>query len=128
MPELTHIGLDVHKETIAVAVLRPGTSECDECVIANTPAALRKLLPRYPDRAALRTCYETGPNRSVQVVSCRNVDGSRSSTTRSTSDDSVAALLACEPTRATACTSASVSAHATTSRRKGSRCNPLHLT
>ncbi len=30
MHELTHIGLDVHKETIAVAVLRPGTSECDE--------------------------------------------------------------------------------------------------
>ena len=61
MHELTHIGLDVHKETIAVAVLRPGTSECDECVIANTPAALRKLLSRYPDRAALRTCYEAGP-------------------------------------------------------------------
>ena len=61
MHELTHIGLDVHKETIAVAVLRPGESECDECVIANTPAALRKLLSRYPDRAALRTCYEAGP-------------------------------------------------------------------
>lgn len=61
MQELTHIGLDVHKETIAVAVLRPGTSECDECVIANTPAALRKLLSRYPDRTALRTCYEAGP-------------------------------------------------------------------
>lgn len=25
MQELTHIGLDVHKKTIAVAVLRPGT-------------------------------------------------------------------------------------------------------
>ena len=61
MHELTHIGLDVHKETVAVAVLRPGTSECDECVIANTPAALRKLLSRYPDRTALRTCYEAGP-------------------------------------------------------------------
>ena len=61
MQELTHIGLDVHKETIAVAVLRPGTGECDECVIANTPAALRKLFSRYPDRTALRTCYEAGP-------------------------------------------------------------------
>ena len=48
MHELTHIGLDVHKETIAVAVLRPGTSECDECVIANTPAALRKLRRPMP--------------------------------------------------------------------------------
>ena len=61
MQELTHIGLDVHKETIAVAVLRPGTTECDERVIANTPAALRKLFARYPDRAALRACYEAGP-------------------------------------------------------------------
>ena len=61
MQELTHIGLDVHKETIAVAVLRPGTGECDERVIANTPAALRKLFARYPDRRALRACYEAGP-------------------------------------------------------------------
>ena len=61
MDELTHIGLDVHKDTIAVAVLRPGTIECDERVIPNTPEALRKLLARYPDRAALRTCYEAGP-------------------------------------------------------------------
>jgi len=61
MEEPTHIGLDVHKETIAVAVLRPGTVECDERVIPNTPEALRKLLSRYPDRTLLRTCYEAGP-------------------------------------------------------------------
>jgi transposase len=61
MQESTHIGLDVHKETIAVAVLRPGESECEERVIANTPEALRRLLARFPDRAALRTCYEAGP-------------------------------------------------------------------
>lgn len=61
MQESTHIGLDVHKETIAVAVLRPGESECEERVIANTPEALRKLFSRYPDRASLRTCYEAGP-------------------------------------------------------------------
>ena len=61
MQELTHIGLDVHKETIAVAVLRPGSGECEERVIANTPEALRRLLARYPDRAALRACYEAGP-------------------------------------------------------------------
>ena len=61
MEEPTHIGLDVHKETIAVAVLRPGTVECDERVIPNTPEALRRLLSRYPDGAALRTCYEAGP-------------------------------------------------------------------
>lgn len=37
MNELTHIGLDVHKDTIAVAVLRPGTTDVDERVIPNTP-------------------------------------------------------------------------------------------
>ncbi|MDI6900888.1 MAG: hypothetical protein QMC79_04250 [Anaerosomatales bacterium] len=37
MNECTHIGLDVHKDTIAVAVLRPGTTEVDERVIPNTP-------------------------------------------------------------------------------------------
>jgi transposase len=61
MQEHTHIGLDVHKETIAVAVLRLGSTECDERVIANTPEALRRLLSRFPDRGALRTCYEAGP-------------------------------------------------------------------
>jgi transposase len=61
MQEFTHIGLDVHKETIAVAVLRPGGSECEERTIANTPEALRKLFSRYPDRGALRACYEAGP-------------------------------------------------------------------
>jgi len=61
MEEPTHIDLDVHKETIAVAVLRPGTVECDERGIPNTPEALRRLLSRYPDGAALRTCYESGP-------------------------------------------------------------------
>ena len=39
----THIGLDVHKDTIAVAVLPPGTTDCDERVIPNTPEALRRL-------------------------------------------------------------------------------------
>jgi len=61
MQEPTHIGLDVHKESIAVAVLRPGASECDERVIPNTPEALRKLLRRFEDADALRVCYEAGP-------------------------------------------------------------------
>ena len=61
MDELTHRGLDVHKDTIAVAVLRSATTTCDERVIPNTPEAVRKLFARYPDRSVLRTCYEAGP-------------------------------------------------------------------
>jgi len=48
MNQLTHIGLDVHKDTIAVATLRPDTIECDERVIPNNPEAVRRLLSRYP--------------------------------------------------------------------------------
>jgi len=36
MHQLTHIGLDVHKDSIAIAILRPGTTEVDERVISNT--------------------------------------------------------------------------------------------
>ena len=61
MQEHTHIGLDVHKETIAVAVLRPGSSAPDERVITNTPEAMRRLISHFPEREALRTCYEAGP-------------------------------------------------------------------
>jgi transposase len=61
MHQLTHIGLDVHKDTIAVAVLRPDTIECDERVIPNTSEAVRRLLSRYPDPSQLSTCYEAGP-------------------------------------------------------------------
>lgn len=61
MDNLTYIGLDVHKDTIAVATLRPSGVDCDERVIANTPEAIRRLLGRHADRALLRTCYEAGP-------------------------------------------------------------------
>ena len=60
MNECTHIGLDVHKDTIAVAVLRPGTTEVDERVIPNTPEAIRRLLSRH-DPHLTRSCYEAGP-------------------------------------------------------------------
>jgi len=60
MNQITHIGLDVHKDSIAVAVLRPGTTEVDERVIPNTPEAIRRLLSRH-DPLTARLCYEAGP-------------------------------------------------------------------
>lgn len=62
MHQLTHIGLDVHKDTIAVAVLRPGGVEFDERMIPNTPEAIRKLLSRHRDPSSVRVCYEAGPS------------------------------------------------------------------
>jgi transposase len=61
MNNCTHIGLDVHKETIAVATLRPGALTCEEQVISNTPEAIRRLIARMGDPALLRACYEAGP-------------------------------------------------------------------
>ncbi len=60
MYECTHIGLDVHKDTIAVAVLRPNTTEVDERVAPNTPEAVRKLLRRHEPETT-RLAYKAGP-------------------------------------------------------------------
>jgi Transposase len=59
MDQVTHLGLDVHKDTIAVAILRPDQNAPDERVIANTSEALRKLVARR--RGSVVACYEAGP-------------------------------------------------------------------
>lgn len=60
MNSVTHLGLDVHKETIAVGILRPDGVEPDVRNTRNTPEALRKLVTPM-DRASLFACYEAGP-------------------------------------------------------------------
>ena len=62
---ITYVGLDVHKDTIAVALAESGIrSDVREYgKIANTPAALKALaakLARGGGRG-LRFCYEAGP-------------------------------------------------------------------
>src|SRR3954447_3797278 len=61
---ITYVGLDVHKDTIAIALAEPGIrGEVREYgKIANTPAALRTLVAKLVRRGhALRFCYEAGP-------------------------------------------------------------------
>ena len=60
MNECTHIGFDVHKDTLAVAALRPGTTEVDERVIPNTPEDIRRLLSRH-DPTSTVLAYEADP-------------------------------------------------------------------
>ena len=61
MNQITHIGLDVRKDTIPVAVLRPNSTEVDERVIPKTPEALRRLLRRHDDPGSLHVCHEADP-------------------------------------------------------------------
>ena len=58
------MGLDVHKDTIAVAVAEEGKrgEVREHGKIANTPAALTKLVSKLARGGrALKFCYEAGP-------------------------------------------------------------------
>ena len=57
------MGLDVHKDTIAVAVARClPTKPSYFGEVPNTPAAITKLLHQLsPDGEVLNFCYEAGP-------------------------------------------------------------------
>jgi len=57
----TFVGLDVHKETIAVAVARVGQEPESLGTISNTPDAMAKLMRRLGPAKNLRVCYEAGP-------------------------------------------------------------------
>lgn len=55
------VGLDVHAETIAVAIAEPGRGEVRSLgVIPNEPTAVRKLIQKL-GKKDLRACYEAGP-------------------------------------------------------------------
>ncbi|MDQ3974282.1 MAG: transposase, partial [Actinomycetota bacterium] len=59
--EATHVGLDVHKDSISVAVLEPGSDSPAVDKIWHDEASVRRLVERFPQRARLRVCYEAGP-------------------------------------------------------------------
>jgi transposase len=60
-----YVGLDVHKETIAIAVAEPGRGEpVYRGEIANTPKKVERLIARLSeafDGGVLLFCYEAGP-------------------------------------------------------------------
>ena len=72
-----YVGLDVHKETIAVAVAEPGRAEPTyRGEIANKPKNVEKLVAKLSeayDGGLLLFCYEAGPCGYVlhrQILSC----------------------------------------------------------
>jgi transposase len=60
-PMMRHVGLDVHAETIAVAVAEPDGSVRELGVIRHRREAIRKLLAKLGPATQLRVCYEAGP-------------------------------------------------------------------
>ena len=59
------VGLDVHAETIAVAVAEPTGEVRFVGTIPNTPEAVRRLVKRLGPPETLRVCYEAGPTGYV---------------------------------------------------------------
>lgn len=59
------IGLDVHAETIAVAVAEQGGAVRSLGTVANRPEAVRALVRRLGRPGSLRACYEAGPTGYV---------------------------------------------------------------
>jgi hypothetical protein len=57
----THLGLDVHKDTISVAILAPDRDGPDVERIAHDEVSVRRLVGRLGDPRWLRACYEAGP-------------------------------------------------------------------
>jgi transposase len=59
------VGLDVHAETIAVAVAEPSGEVRALGTIPNTPDAVRRLVKKLAPAESLRVCYEAGPTGYV---------------------------------------------------------------
>jgi transposase len=65
MKKVRFIGLDVHADTIAVAVAEPHGEVRSMGVIPNRPESIRKVVKKLGPAAHLRVCYEAGPTGYV---------------------------------------------------------------
>ena len=63
--KLRFLGLDVHAETIAVAICEPNGEVRSLGTIANREDSVRKFIKRLGAPEQLRACYEAGPTGFV---------------------------------------------------------------
>jgi len=77
MQKVRFVGLDVHKESIAIAVADgDGSAPQDVATIPNEATALLKRLRKLGDGAKVRCCYEAGPTGFVlqRVLSAAGIE------------------------------------------------------
>src|SRR5665213_3113594 len=65
MAKIRFVGLDVHAETVAVAVAEPGGEVRSLGIIPNRLESIRKLLGKLGPVQHLKACYEAGPTGYV---------------------------------------------------------------
>jgi len=63
--KLRFLGLDVHAETIAVAIAEPDGEVRGLGTIPNRAESIRKLIKKLGPAEKLRACYEAGPTGYV---------------------------------------------------------------
>jgi transposase len=65
MSKIRFVGLDVHADTIAVAVAEPNGDVRSLGTIPNRLESIRKLVGKLGPPQHLRACYEAGPTGYV---------------------------------------------------------------
>jgi hypothetical protein len=65
MKKVRWVGLDVHADSIAVAVAEPTGEVRSLGQIPNRPESIRKLMKKLGPADSVRACYEAGPTGSV---------------------------------------------------------------
>jgi hypothetical protein len=61
MSKIRFLGLDVHADTIAVAVAEPDGEVRRYGVIPNQLEAVRRMVKKLGEGSELHACYEAGP-------------------------------------------------------------------
>src|SRR5258705_13981572 len=75
MKKVRFLGLDVHADTIAVAVAEPDGEVRSLGIIPNREESVRKLVKKLGPAEQLQACYEAGPTGDVLYLHLNPLGG-----------------------------------------------------